>query len=251
MLKNNSCNFCLKFFSQKSSLNRHLKKNQCKGMKFNINKFISKYEKKINNFEKEIKKIKNLEKENKEMRQQIKLLNNIINPNIINSSLNNCDLSINKKITTNNITINIYGQETLDYKDKVLHKKLKELNGANEILNYLIHYIHIKNPKNRNIYLIKDKVFLNEEKLFVKRLEGWKEEESWNNFYYEEFLKKIRGHLSNISDEVINDDTLLSKELNNTYDDLAYSFHREKFKKNSKEYLNNMRELIREVKENN
>ena len=242
-MNNITCNICLKSFSTKSSLTRHLIQNRCKGSNKDLELLIKHYN---NKFEKVEKKLISQENEIKYLKNIItKINNNQIISN--NSNNNNCDLSINKKI----ININIYGQETLDYKDKELHKKLKELNTFDEILNYLIYHIHIKNSNNRNIYLIKDKVFINEDKLFVKRSEGWKEEESWHHFYYEEFLKKMRKHLSNISDEVIDDDSLLSKELNNTYDDLAYSFHREKFKKNSKEYLNNMRELIREAKECN
>ena len=126
------CEFCNKKYSRKDSLYRH-QKNSCK----------SKIEKKdlYDKIETLINEITLIKEENKKLKEEL-IVSKFETKNIINS---------NNTIKNNNIQINNYGNEKIDYiTDKVFMKLLSTPLSAIPKLIELKHF-NPKHPENHNI----------------------------------------------------------------------------------------------------
>ena len=131
------CEFCNKGYTRIDSLNRH-KNNYCKEKK-NISNQIELLMKKMIYMD---EKINNLTNENKELKNQIK--NN--KPNVNRGTINNAQNQLN-----NNVIINNFGSENIDYiTDKIFYKLLNTPINAIPKLLELKHF-HPKQPENHNV----------------------------------------------------------------------------------------------------
>jgi hypothetical protein len=139
------CSICQKNFSYLSGLYRHRAK--CK-----INKIISE--------EKETPKV-DLEAEIKKLQEKIEVLeksaiannNNNNTTNIENQNINNTNNTTNIKNQTNNIIINCFGNENLDYiTDKVILHCMNKIYGSIPLLIEKIHF-DPEHPENHNIQI--------------------------------------------------------------------------------------------------
>ena len=134
--KTYKCKFCNKIYSTNSHMNRHLKK--CSTIDLSDNTKVINY---INELEKENKQIK------KKLRKVVeKLIDNCCVTNINNNSNNN---TINMQ--QQNIIINSYGKENLDYltKNYLTGLVYKPFDSVQSLLK-TIHF-NPKHPENHNI----------------------------------------------------------------------------------------------------
>jgi len=136
--KNNICNWCLKTFSQKSSLNRHIK-SYCKVKRNDDDEKEDIYNNLLADMNSLRKKVNNLEKENKELKSS--LTNNKTINNTINNTVNNT------------IKLIAYGEEDLDFivdeaSKKILHKGFRSI----PVLTLYTHFNKNK-PEFHNIYI--------------------------------------------------------------------------------------------------
>ena len=136
------CKFCEKDFSRSDALKRHID-SRCKEKK-NISSQIEILMENIVIMQKEMELIK---KENKEKDKLIdKLLNNS-KPNLNKGVINNAKQQINN----NNVTINNFGSENIDYiTAKVFYKLLNTPYNAIPKLIELKHF-NPKHPENHNV----------------------------------------------------------------------------------------------------
>ena len=133
--KNYKCKFCNKIYSTNSHMNRHLKK--CSTIDLSDNTKVINY---INELEKENKQIK------KKLRKVVeKLIDNCCVTNSNNNTINN---TINMQ---QNIIINSYGKENLDYltKNYLTGLVYKPFDSVQCLLK-TIHF-NPKHPENHNI----------------------------------------------------------------------------------------------------
>ena len=133
--KTYKCKFCNKIYSTNSHMNRHLKK--CSSIDLSDNTKVINY---INELEKENKQIK------KKLRKVVeKLIDNCCVTNSNNNTINN---TINMQ---QNIIINSYGKENLDYltKNYLTGLVYKPFDSVQSLLK-TIHF-NPKHPENHNI----------------------------------------------------------------------------------------------------
>lgn len=151
VIKKFFCDKCHKRFTTRQAKSRH-KKHYCKNNIFDYTKTL---EQENNMLREENKKLQNVYKQMKLDKKQImieveKMILNNMKHNISNYNSNN---TIN-----NNITINNYGEENIDYiTNKILTKLIKDPNSCLPKLINLKHF-NPHHPENRNIRITNKKL---------------------------------------------------------------------------------------------
>ncbi len=138
-ISDNLCNFCDKIYYDKSTLTKHL--SICKKKKENEEKA------KIHNID--------LEKENEELKKKILELTNKEekSPTIINNNSNNNNNNVVNIV--NNIQINKYGKEQIDYITPAFIRKIKTNSSLNGLLCLTNHiYCNSKHMDNCTVVVI-------------------------------------------------------------------------------------------------
>lgn len=133
------CEFCDKTFSRKDSLNRH-KNKFCKG-KINVYNQVEELLLSVSKMKEEMNKIK---KENQALKKELK---NNKSKTIINNNSN----IFNAEKQTNNIQVNSYGSENIEYiTDKIFKNLLAKPISAITKLIELKHF-NPNHPENHNV----------------------------------------------------------------------------------------------------
>ena len=137
--KIHKCEFCNKTFSRKDSLNRH-KNKFCKG-KINVYKQVEELLLSVSKMKEEMNKIK---KENEALKKKLK---NNKSKTIINNNSN----IFNAEKQTNNIQVNSYGSENIDYLSDAVFKKLldKPITAITKLIE--LKHFNPNHPENHNV----------------------------------------------------------------------------------------------------
>ena len=135
----NMCNYCLKIYSDKYILHRHMK-SHCKVKK-------QEEQKKEKIYQQLLRENEELKKENEELKKSAKIINNSkkITNNIHNGDINNNNI--------NNFVIIAHGREDLDKIDiKYILEALKRGTSCIPVITERIHF-NEKYPEFQNVYI--------------------------------------------------------------------------------------------------